>query len=340
MRQLCPKCLKPVEVPESAAGGETTCPACDATFAVPKVYTPTVVVPPSGTSPVPEPEPETYGVAPPAARPPLPPGFQPPADRPQPPPGYAPPVPPAPPPAVPSASESAGEHRSIGVTVSPQVLGWVPFGCLLGCFVLSFFSWVGSYPGGVRVFSQSLYDTMGRSVDAFASTEELQKTEAEINKLVPTNWLMWLYMPGLFAAVFLAGLERLFREPPPAHTLPGPLAWLPTAWPKRFLLLTALAGVLLLLVAYQSWRGFGLETAVREYAAAPYQKKVEEADTPTKQQIVRVEIGQAVGRFALSGTLALRAVLVLHVVAVVVYLLRWWLDARGAKAAPRFELQY
>ena len=321
IRQLCPSCVQLVELPDDAAGETVVCPRCAHPFPVPQAYTPTV----------------DTAAGPPAPMPPA-------ADRPAPPPGFVPPQPPGtpvapPPPAGATAPPvpvptPAGYTHSGGFALTPQALGWVPAACLTVVLALSFFPWVGSYPGGVRLYSQMPW----QAAFGYFTPSPLGSADDELalKSLVSMNWLLVLYVLLLLPAVALAWSERFVRGTNPTPTnLPGPLARLAVVWPQRFLLLTVLTGLLLALLLVQTWRGFGLEQAVDALAARTHEKEVSEADTLAKEQRAQVRVGQEVGRFALDGTTALNWAIAAHVVAVASVVGLWWLHRRGPKPAPQ-----
>lgn len=334
MRQICPHCQKAIDVPESAAGGEFACPACGEVFPVPKAYTPAVAAEtysvrdePAPAGPAGLTHPGVYSPGPPAGdRPPPPPGFIPPALR-----AAAPPA------------EGAGELRSRVLVLAPGVVGWVPVACLALCLLLTFFPWVGSYPGGYRVFSQTPWQAGVGSVGfpATAAPQELQEAEPRFQKdLTPPNLFMLLYGVLLVVTVALAGIERAFPAGPHEADLPGPLAWVPGVWPYRFAVLLGLAGLLLFLVLFQAWRGFGLETAVERYAADRHDAALKAADTKAKEQVAQIQAGMDAARFAVRPTTARDLALALHVVAVLGLLARVWLDRRDGKPPPQVVVQY
>jgi hypothetical protein len=326
MRQICPHCQTPVDVPDAAAGGQFDCPACGESFPVPKSYAPAVAA-------------ETYAVrnepAPPrpAVEPPAPPPH-----RPLPPPGY---VPPSAAPPQPVAADP-GDERTRGLALTPVVVGWVPVACLTLCLLLTFFPWVGAYPGGYRVLSQNAWEAGYGSVHAPAAAvpESLQQAEPEVVAHAPPNLLLLLYCVLLILTVLLAWAERLVRTEPTVMTVPGPLAWLPGVWPYRFALLIGLAALLLVLVLYQSVRGFGLETSVRRYADGKHAAVLGAADTAAKRQVAEIQAGMEAARFAVQPTTARDLAAAAHVVAVLALLARMWLARRGDRPPPRVVVQY
>ncbi|MBL8799658.1 MAG: hypothetical protein JNM56_37595, partial [Planctomycetia bacterium] len=124
MKLLCPTCQKPLEVPEQYAGQMMKCPLCNNTFTVPVLPQMPSAAPPPPPPPPPPPSP-AFSAAP-AGPPPV---------------HHAP------------ASDAAGQPRSLNV--NPRVVPWLAPLSLLAMFVLLFFSWVGMYPGGVGVVTQS-----------------------------------------------------------------------------------------------------------------------------------------------------------------------------------------
>src|SRR5437868_1794051 len=83
MKLFCPHCLKPITVPDEAAGTDTTCPECGKSFPAPARYNPVVNVEPPPVAPVPPT---------PLPQPVPPPGLVPSAPADAPPPGLVPTV--------------------------------------------------------------------------------------------------------------------------------------------------------------------------------------------------------------------------------------------------------
>ena len=163
IKLICPKCMKPVPVADDFTGREVACPACGTMFDVPARYTPEVLSDPSGTattSPA-RPEPPAPVSLPSAipSRPTSPAAAESPSDRPVPPPGFVPPSPPAPPPiptysappvvwgsqSTPTPTVPGNYTKSLGITISPRVVAWLPAVLLTITFFCTFFPWIGSY---------------------------------------------------------------------------------------------------------------------------------------------------------------------------------------------------
>ncbi|MFO0851921.1 MAG: hypothetical protein U0871_25650 [Gemmataceae bacterium] len=322
IRQLCPHCAKLVELPDAAAGTTAPCPACGQSFAVAARYTPSVD--PTAGPPAPK---ETPAVPDPSPAPP---------DRPLPPPGLAPD---ALNPAPPAAGPRPAAEREVGVSLSPAMVGWLPVGCLTLALALTFFAWVGTYPGGVRVYSQHPWQALVGKFTVNPLPDDLLTDEPDLEKNTPTSWWLWLYFPALLAAVVIGWVDRAFDNPD-ATTLPGPLVWVVGVWPHRLTLIGGLAALALLLLLIQSWRGFGLEVAVQRVVAARFADAEAAADTTPKRNKVAVQKGQEVNRFGLQGTTAFDLAIAAHLFAVLGAGGRYWLDRRGAKPPPRLVVEY
>lgn len=327
IRQLCPNCFASVELPPDAAGSSVPCPKCQMPIAVPAAYAPSVAasggLPAGGgpVSPTPGPNPMSESIAPP------PPGLNFPAVS-------APPLP-----TFPSSAPTDSPRRALGFCFRPLWLDWVPVVGLSAILALTLFNWVGTYPGGIRVYSQSPWFALFGEISTNGLPDELLLDEKEVEGLVTGNRWLIAYLPLLIVATGLAWLERIIRDPN-IGTIPGPLAWLPGLWPRRFPLLTALAAILLIILLVQCWRGFGLENAVKQKVSTIYEKQLAEADTTPKKQKVTVMMGQELAKYQLQGTTPLNVALGLHVIVLLGMLGRWWLHARGGKPYPELTLNY
>ena len=327
IRQLCPQCEKLVELPDAAAGGTADCPLCAKLIVVPAAYAPSVA---SGGGLASLPPPPV--VEPPKAAPP--PGMKP--EVLTPPPAPQPDAPP-PTPGVPT-----GYGRVLSLTFSPGWLAWVPVAGVTFAVALTLFTWAGTYPGGIRVYSQNPWWALFGEMSTDPGPDELQKEEAEIGKLLSGNRWMIGYLPLLLLGAFLLWIERVVKNPTILN-MPGPLAWLPGLWPKRFALLTALTGLLLTFLVFQGLRGFGLESALRERVAAKFAKEQEAADTSkatSQNQKVAVLKGEEFAKYHYQTTTPFRLAVLAHALAFVAMLVRWWLHRRGAKPYPRLLMQW
>lgn len=323
IRQICPHCFQPVELPDAAGGTDAPCPRCGKPIPVPGAYTPTVD-PAAGPAVSAAPPPPVV------TQPPVPPSV------PAPPPGFVPPKAAAePPPAAATPTPAVdGYAHATGFTISPAVLAWVPVGCLTLALLLTFFSWVGSYPGGVRVYTQNPWQALFATFTTNTLPDELLVDEKPIEQRLFSSWWLLPYFPVLIGTSLLAWIERFVRDPDPA-TIPGPLAWVPKIWPRRFHILTGLTALAVLLVAIQTTRGFGLEVAIGALVTEDFAKRAEEADTTPKKNRLAVDAGRRLAQFGLQGTTLRDLALAAQVLALVTMAGRLWLHTRGPKPHPK-----
>ncbi len=318
IRQVCPHCFQTVELPDAAAGTTASCPKCHEPIPVPAAYAPTVdpaAGPSTGSSTVIPLE----------------------RDRPSPPPGFVPPAAAKPDPMADTIVPPKGYVKTSSLVLTPQGLAWIPVACFTLIFLLTFFNWVGTYPGGVRIYSQSPWQALVGDFSVNSLPEPVLRDEADIRDRIHFNFWMWPYILLLLVTLVLAWAERLIRDPA-APGMPPALAKLRDVWSSRFTVLTGLAALLLLLLFIQSWRGFGLESAIRRKVDdqfAPQEREAEAGSTAAKQ-VVAIEKGREFNRYGLQSTTARQLAVAAHLVALAALAGRWWLDRRGPKPPPRF----
>jgi DNA-directed RNA polymerase subunit RPC12/RpoP len=343
IRQVCPNCYKPIELPDDTAGKEAACPNCGKPVAVPPRYTPEVA---AGGGVAPAVAPDTYRVLPsepntgvkPMST--VPPASSPPA---APPPGLTPPPGVAPPPA-PSAPLSADLYTGgAGVTLNPLWLVWVPVGCFALAFVLYFFfTWARLAPGGYTVLTQNGWQAaFGGHDGTVPEVKEWKELESSLPTRLTWDLLIVPYTVLLLAAVALAAVERVLKDPKP-RDLPAPLMWLPQVWPYLLYILIGLAAATFVLLYLASLRGFSLERVPHELARLEpsVEKALEAGPTGTELRRVNIQVGQNAARFAPGQTVWLNLLLIAHVVALLALLARLWLVARGPKPFPRIGVQW
>ena len=332
---LCPNCLKSVSVPDSAAGTSAPCPSCGKDFPVPARYNPVVASPPTPAPPPPEPTPMPEPQAPP-------PGFVPPAAP------LEAPLPPEPPvPGVPP-----GYRKSIGFSVSPKGLAWVPAVGLTLILLLSVFDWTGSYVGGTAMYAQSGwraltgYPYRNAELERRLKSPEAAKAQMswpdDVKKSVASDWEVMLpYFVALILAVAVAWAERLVANVDRTR-LPGSLQWVAGAWPYRIPVLAGLATAALLLVLIQAANGFGLERYLKQFAGEVVTKRLEAqaGGKPIDPVLLADERDRELGGFNLERTTWFYLVVLAHVVVVLAMVARAGLERRGNKPPPRVVFQY
>lgn len=326
MRQICPNCFKSIELSDATAGTTTACPLCAKPFAVPAGYAPTVEDGSART--------DTYGLAPTPSRALATPE--------PPPPGYIPPQPPyvtAGP--VRSDAPPTGYEHTVGFALSPKVLAWVPVGCLTLVFALTFVSWVGAFPGGYRIFTQSPWQALFGYFSTPLPLESVHHERTELENIIHGNVLLMLvYFACLIAAIVIGWAERFTKWADPRST-PKALTWVQTIQPHFAVLLAGLATLSLAVIVVQLSRGFGLETAIEErIAVEKTPKPVEGQPAPTSRPPSPFADGQAEGKFSVASTTARDLALLVHVAALAALAKLVWLQSRGNKLPPRVSVQW
>jgi hypothetical protein len=205
-------------------------------------------------------------------------------------------------------------------------------------FLLTFFTWVGAYPGGHCVLSQSAWDAMSSSLSSNV-TSGLIETEKTVSKAMKSNWWLLPYLVLLILAVALAWLDRYMKDPT-VLTMPGPLVWLVSVWHLRFAAMTGLCVVLLALLVLQWMRGFGLQHAVDSLVPEAMAKELADS-TGTAKKELEVKAGMESGKLVVRTTTYLSLAILTHIVALVGILGRVWLTNRGTHTpTPRIILRY
>lgn len=338
IKQICPHCLKPVSVPDTAAGATTPCPECGKVIPVQARYNPVVApAPPVVTSPpaLANPEPVPMSTAPPI---------------PAPPPGYVPApastqLEPSLPPTPPMPVAPAGYSRSVGIAFSPRIIAWLPALCLTMTLVATFFSWVGAYAGGYPVYAQGPWAAMWGTVSRDALLEAAVRDQipdggAWLDQ-VRSDWEFVLpYLVCLALATAFAWGERGFANLD-KDKLPPLLKWVTAVWPYRIIVITLLAALAFILITVQVINGFGLERAARQNVAKRFEDARAKAGVSASALArIRFEEEQELNKYNLQRTSWMYLGLGLHLLAVLAMVARVGFDARGNKPPPRIVIQY
>lgn len=343
VRQVCPQCETIVELPADSPGRMVSCPNCQNLIVVPRSYE--AVVDP-GVIPVLASVTENRSVTVSSS------------EIPEPPPGYVP-VPAVPPihrVEVGAASDfgatqmnspkrdgtpgAAVEYpHQCAVRLSAGWLAWISVFALTGILVLSFFSWVGAFPGGYRVYTQMPWQAMIGSFSTQTYFDETLAEESELKKHLSGNWsLMLPYLLFLLAGTGFAWAWRLVYPevmehwPPPWNTLKG-------FWPSLPTLLTGLAAAGLFLLLVQWYVGFGLQLAVHARIAEEV-ARVQEQEKSLSKLPRPFLIGEKTGRYSASPTTIFYVVLALQFITVLAMIGWLWLSRRVGKPAPQILVEW
>jgi hypothetical protein len=364
MDLLCPNCVQKLTIPDEFAGQMVKCPQCGHAFSAPELpgapgpavvppppppprpaVTPTPVatpVPVVPTSPPASPSDGHPGAFTPAIpeRPPwdsAPAAPSPPPPAPQP--AHEPlapaAAPPPPAPAAPLLPPPADYRHRGSLHVNPGLLRWVALGAVVVVFVLSFTPWVGRYPGGVPVVTQSAWQAAFGAVDdeskQFPPDVPLRAVSSGEQAPGASAWLIF-YVLLLIVALLLTLAAVVWDLLPTA--LPPTLQ---RFRPWRWGLVTAVTLLTLVLLVVQEVSGFPLEARVTEEVDRQEVQKKAEAPGAAAVDVKRAAVlrGREVGE--LHRTASLTWATGLNALAALAALLVFWVERRGARPLPRVD---
>jgi hypothetical protein len=333
MNLMCPNCQKMLTVPEQYAGQLMKCPLCAGTFTVPGLPP---SMPASAPAPPPPPAPDTYALhqEPAAPPPPAPPPPAPASRAPAPEPPLVEPIAPK----QPAGTTSPGGYaRTMTLTLNPVVIPWIAPVCLVLVLILSFFSWVGYYPGGYGVVTQnglqflSVDPVYARKVLALNSDTLPANAQPSTDILLIFFWL--LFIPAMLLAVASVVVPMLKIQLPPVAQQLMPWRWGIAG------AATILAFLFLLL---QAMFGFSIESQSVEYL--PNGEKIERktSGTPEEQQAERFRIATALASRGVERTVVFSMVFWLMLFSSLGCATQYWLDQRERtkRPLPRVDLMW
>ncbi len=359
MNILCPNCQRPVSVDEQHAGQLLKCPLCGGTFTVPTL--PPAAPPSFGTAPafpgmtsgtVAEPTAETYGLVAEPKPAPAPTGAdraaastasprldKAPASSPwdlQTPLGASPSRPEPPPPPPPGGYVHVRSRR-----LNPKVVAWTAPAAMVLVFLLTFFPWVGMYPGGEQVAKQNGWQaafgghTVDRVYEGLASWERLREGEGEQRVAkVPASGVLIVFVLVLIVAVVATVGACVVESDPRRFQLPPALSLL---WPRRHFLVSGLALLLFLLLVLELLKGFPIENKTAAVVDRVFAAQRAEIKSDDGQRRKALQEGETLSAYNLQRTTWLRLTVLLLLVAVVASLLDYWLQRRGNRPLPRVD---
>jgi hypothetical protein len=338
MRLLCPFCQKQITVADIEAGKSVECPLCHQTFPAPYLH----VTPPSSEAPVttgttteaepafvakhtltPTPTPSPYTLetngTPPITPPPA-----------------ATPTPRERPKSAPNVEQELSGLQTVkSFPIELHVVRWIPALALTVIFILSFFSWVGMYPGGYPAYTQHGWQGLFADLSHDPVAEDEWKLGADLRERLKSSWCLLPYFLLLLPTLVLAWMGPILTFAKPK---------LPPIVEKivqyRSALLAVLAFFMLLAIGVQWARGFGLEHAVYSRLDEKAAEAKTTANTPDKLQRWEMKYDSDLGAYNLRTTTALRFVFWLHVLALIVVAIEAGLQLRGNKPAPRVGVMW
>jgi hypothetical protein len=236
-------------------------------------------------------------------------------------------------PAAPTALPS-GYTRELAFALNPKkCVRWVaPIAATL-LFVLLFFTWVGAYPGGHPVYTQSAFQAIWGGFTSDPVGEKVLKQEMDVQNAVGANGLMFLYLLVVVITLALAVLLLVHEHAP--YRLP---AVIHRYWSWRWPLLAGAALLGLVLLFSQLALGFGLETGLGVLADKAAQARLDPPRTPEELEIATIRRGLEIGRYNLRHTAWLSLSLLCQLLLLASAGLAWWFERRGSREVPRVRV--
>jgi hypothetical protein len=332
MNLICPHCQKLLTVPEQNAGQLMKCPMCNNTFPVPALPQTPIASGSTTAPPGADAGAEIFSLAPePAGAPSSAPRREERnAGR-----AAAEPARRVGPDKAPPPLPGTDYQHVYSLRISPRVVPLVAPIALFFILILLFFPWVGSYPGGHSVYTQSAFEMLGGGHRYDVVGEKVLNYDKKITENIGLSGLMYLYVLLLLVTIALVVLPLIIKQRP--ILLPAALE---SIWPWRSQL--AFAGMVLVfaVLLLQSWWGFGLENAMRAIAYQSIAPPASTELTPEEQQQLEIKRGAKVGELSLQRAVSFRLAELFHLLAIAGTGLELWLERRGKRPLPRIEMQW
>jgi hypothetical protein len=349
MNLLCPHCQRLITIPDEKAGQITNCPLCQQAFPVPALpqtaSTPYAVKSPPAApesagshraAPAPQGDAgaDVFALAPeqPAQRrtttPPPQVEQQPSRTRTEaarPAPAPKPPLPPPP-----------GDYQhTYSIWISPHVIPLIAPLSLGLVFVLMFFPWTGSFPGGRLVYTQTLFQAIAGTFTTDAVGDRVLNLSSDISKHIGLDWLAILYFVLWLLALAVAVVPVVMRQKP--FDLPPALREI---WPWRSILAIVVCVLVLVVLLTDAARGFGLENALARKVDETLKDQLPAQPTDEETAKWNVQRGAELGRLQLHRTSWFRLAELLHLLAIAGVSLELWLERRGTRPTPRIDFRW
>ncbi len=252
----------------------------------------------------------------------------------------APAVTPAPPRERPKSTpnveqELSGLQTVKSFPIEQNVVRWIPALALTVIFILSFFSWVGIFPGGYSAYTQNGWQGLFAGLSEDAVAEDELKYGSDLRDRLKSSWFLLPYVLLLLPTLVLAWMGPIltFAKPKLPSIIEKILQY-------RSSLLAVLAFFMLVALAVQWSRGFGLEHAVYSKIDEQAAESKAAANSPDKLQRWEMKYDSHLGTYNLRTTTALRFVFWLQVLVLIAVAIEAGLQLRGNKPAPRVGVMW
>ena len=235
------------------------------------------------------------------------------------------------------APPTSGYERLYGLHLRQDVVGWIAPISLIAIFLLLWFPWVGSYPGGYGVYTQNAFGAWVGRITTDQVGEQVMNKEGDLAEQTSANWfLMTLYLLLTLVALLLAVASIVSKSAKKPLALPPAIEQI---WPWRTALVGVLSGVALIILLLLLWSGLGLENGVKTVVDQKLEKDRASAKTGEEIEKVQIKRGLDIGWYNLRLTGWLWWVIVLQIAATAGAGLELWLEKRGSRPPPLIQAQ-
>jgi len=374
MKLMCTACQQWLQVGDEFAGQRMKCPLCNNVFTVPALPPePDVPMPPPLAPPIAPPLPQNPSESPPMSAGGLTPMFTgnqdvpsgssttggsevykvvddpkpmtpPAAPQTSVPPPLSPPPKAAIKPGPAPAPTLQGYTQAAGFSIQPQILQWIPIGCLGIVFVLQLFAWTKFAPGGEEIVSQNAWQAAfgGASIDpdlkeaAGVLKNEKSPDKVDVSASVMTIFYLLSFFPVLFIVAAIAVYPMIGEQLPPQIQQS-----LKTVLPWRWAVCAGAAAIPFFFLGLQSVAGFAIQDQVDTNIKATLKKDLGDYDSLPTARKKEYDMAYGMAKGSVYQTLWVKLALVLHVVALAAAGLMFWYSQRGDhRPLPRVELKW
>jgi hypothetical protein len=231
--------------------------------------------------------------------------------------------------------------QSWRLTIRKSVVTWIGPIALVLLFFLTFFNWVGAYPHGHAVYTQSAWQIMSGGFTTESAGEEVFNRENDLRLAKSFSGTMLLTLLLLLIAALIAGLD--LAEEYVTFAVPDIIQ---NIWPHRLTFLAVVSLIIFGFLSAQCLTGLGLETAapVMAEAIVKASEPKREADAPPETSKMKstheLKVAREVAQLGLKRTWGWRLAYWASAIAVIGFGLEMMFRKRGRRPEPVLELHY
>jgi hypothetical protein len=231
----------------------------------------------------------------------------------------------------------ASEYRhALPIKLSMRVLRWLVPICLILVFLLTFFPWVGAYPGGIGILTQNGWGTAfgGWGIDSTIEKLPSAQFPIDIKADAPgASALMIIYVILMCLIVLASAAIIVFNLLPPASV---PFFASFKSWQGAILGGAALVAFLFL--GIEMLKGFNLPNSIANRMDKIVKEGEKQGEAPAA--VKAIMIGMLKDAFHVRNTFWFRLVVLCNLLAIIGGALEFWMGRRGHKPPPKLEFSW